>query len=234
MNTINIYCDETAHLERDGLRWMVLGAVWCPAGKVRESAARVKEIRIRHGLPSDFEIKWTKASPSKLMFYRDVLDYFFDDDDLCYRGVVIDKSQLNHTAFDQDHDDWYYKMWFILLEQILHPQARHRIYIDIKDTRSQKKVVKLQEVLCNSRYDFARELVERIQQVRSHEVCHIQLADLLSGAVAGANRGDLRSPAKLALIRRMQNRSRLSLRKTTLAQARKVNLLHWQGGRGRS
>lgn len=232
MHQLNIYCDETAHLEHDGLRWMVLGAVWCPAERVRESAVRLREIRRRHGLPGNFEIKWTKVGPAKLAFYMDVLDYFFDDDDLCYRGVVIDKAQLNHAAFGHDHDDWYYKMWFTLLEPLLRPEARHRVYIDIKDTRSEQKVQQLREVLCNSRYDFRGEIVERVQQVRSHEVVHVQLADLLTGAVAGASRDDLQSEAKRSLIRRMQARSRLSLLQTTLVHARKVNLLHWQG-RGR-
>ncbi len=211
---------------------MVLGALWCPAEKVRESAVRLREIRQRHGLPSDLEIKWTKVSPAKLAFYMDVLDYFFDDDDLCYRGVVIDKDQLNHAAFGHDHDDWYYKMWFTLLGPLLHPAARHRIYIDIKDTRSQNKVDRLRDVLRNSRYDYKGEIVERVQQVRSHEVAHVQLADLLTGAVAGANRGDLQSDAKRSLIRRMQGRSCLSLRQTTLVREERVNLLHWQG-RGR-
>jgi hypothetical protein len=208
---------------------MVLGAVWCPTGKVRESAVRLREIRQRHRLPPNFEFKWTKVGPAKIDFYRDVLDYFFDDDDLRFRGVIIDKTQLNHAAFGQCHDDWYYNMWFTLLERLLHPEGRHRVYLDIKDTRSQQKVEQLRQRLCDSRLDFHRDPVERIQQVRSHQVVHVQLADLIAGAVAAANRDDLRSEAKLALVRRMQERSRLSLRQTTLSRAEKVNLLQWQG-----
>ena len=26
----NVYCDETCHLEHDGINDMVIGAVWCP------------------------------------------------------------------------------------------------------------------------------------------------------------------------------------------------------------
>lgn len=229
MRTLNIYCDESAHLEHDGLRWMVLGAVWCREERVRESAKRLREIRARHGLPPSFEIKWTKVGPAKLAFYLDVLDYFFDDDDLCYRGIVIDKQRLNRQAYDQDHDDWYYKMWFRLLETLIDPEGRHRVYLDIKDTRSQRKVQHLRQVLCQSKYDFRGEIIERVQQVRSNEVTHIQLADLLTGAVAAANRDDVHSLAKQGLVRRMQERSHLTLRQSTLVRARKVNLFHWQG-----
>jgi hypothetical protein len=228
VSTIHVYCDESAHLEHDRLRWMVLGAIWCPGDVVHESAERLREIKARHGL-AGFEVKWTKVGPAKLQLYQDVLDYFFDDDDLCYRAVVIDKEQLDPAGVGQDHDDWYYQMWFTLLLPLIHPDRRHRIYLDIKDTRSQHKVDKLREALCTSRFDFRGELIERIQQVRSHEVQHVQLADLLTGAVAGANRGDLTSPAKRSLIERMQSRSHLTLTRSTLVRATKVNLLHWVG-----
>ena len=29
--SIHIYCDESCHLENDGMKAMVLGALWCPA-----------------------------------------------------------------------------------------------------------------------------------------------------------------------------------------------------------
>ncbi|WP_270694458.1 MULTISPECIES: DUF3800 domain-containing protein, partial [unclassified Aeromonas] len=119
----NVYCDESCHLENDGQSAMVLGAVWCPLDKRSEIVRRLREIKQKHGLAPDFEVKWTKVSQSKLAFYRDLLDYFFDDDDLHFRGLVIpDKSQLNHEAFGQSHDDWYYKMYFVMLKTIFEPQ----------------------------------------------------------------------------------------------------------------
>ena len=35
---INIYCDESCHLEQDGQSLMVLGAAWCPTDKTAEMA----------------------------------------------------------------------------------------------------------------------------------------------------------------------------------------------------
>ena len=111
-----IYCDESCHLEQDGQPIMVLGAVWCPQEKTREIAVRIRELKQRHGLSSTFEIKWAKVSPAKVAFYRDVLDYFFDDDDLHFRALIVaNKAKLRHEDFEQDHDTWYYKMYFDLL-----------------------------------------------------------------------------------------------------------------------
>lgn len=225
----NIYCDESCHLEHDNQKAMVLGAVWCPLDKVEESRARIKEIKVKHGLPPWFEMKWTRVSPARHDFYLDILDYFFDDDDLHYRAVVVpDKEKLAHDRFQHTHDTFYYKMYFEVISQVLKPRNSYSIYIDIKDTRSQAKVVKLREVLANSLYDFDMEIVQKIQQVRSNEVQHLQLADLLTGCVSYANRALSSSTAKVALVDRMKERSHYSLVRTTLLSEDKVNLLVWQ------
>jgi hypothetical protein len=227
--TYNIYCDESCHLEHDGQKAMVLGALWCPLGKTREIAVRLREIKQKHGLKSGFEIKWTKVSRSGAGLYRDILDYFFDDDDLHFRALVIpDKSLLNHEAFPgQDHDLWYYKMYFSLLKAILSPQSRYRIYLDIKDTRGGKRTRTLHEVLCNDLYDFSREIVEWVQLAHSSEIEQIQLVDLLVGAVSYVSRGMGTNEGKLVFVDRMRARSGYSLSRSTLLREEKVNLFVW-------
>ena len=42
----NVYCDETCHLENDGINVMVLGAVWCPQSKLKEVNQRIKAFRM--------------------------------------------------------------------------------------------------------------------------------------------------------------------------------------------
>lgn len=164
-----------------------------------------------------------------------MLDYFFDDDDLRFRALVVpDKAQLNHEYFDQDHDTWYYKMFFDMLKVIFLPNAQYRIYLDVKDTHSSTKLAKLHEVLCNNLYDFRRQIIARVQAVRSHEVEILQLADLMIGAVAYANRGLCTSPAKLRLVERMRERSGYSLTRTTLLREEKVNLFRWHARRVQS
>ncbi len=227
--TYNVYCDESCHLERDGQPVMVLGAVWCPLEKRREISVRIREIKAGHGLPPGFETKWTKVSPAKQGFYIDLLDYFFDDDDLHFRALIVpDKTKLQHEFHRQTHDTWYYKMYFDMLKAILEPRARYRIYLDIKDTRSAAKVAKLHDVLCNNIYDFERRIIEWVQTVRSHEVELLQLTDLLVGIVCYANRGLSSNSAKVALVERMRKRSGYDLTRTNLLRESKVNLFVWQ------
>jgi hypothetical protein len=152
--TFNIYVDESCHLERDRSPAMVLGAVWCREGVIRQVSKRIREIKQRHGVPPGVEMKWSKLSASKAQLYLDLVDYYFDDDDLHFRGVLIpDKARLNHAAFNQTHDEWYYKMCFRMIEPIIDPTQRYRVYLDIKDTRSEEKRRKLESVLRNKRHD---------------------------------------------------------------------------------
>lgn len=208
---------------------MVLGAVWCQLDKSREIAVRLREIKQKHGLSSLFEVKWTKVSPAKTRFYLDLVDYFFDDDDLHFRALIVpDKSLIRHDAFScQDHDDWYYKMYFDMLKVIVKPEARYRIYLDIKDTRGAQKVAQLHEVLCNDRYDFSRQVIERLQLVHSHEIEQLQLADLLIGAVGYLNKNLYGNEGKIALIERMKQRSGYDLTRTTLLREEKMNIFRW-------
>lgn len=227
-NIYNIYCDEACHLEHDHQKVMVLGAIWCPLEAVKKISSDLRDIKSRHGLARDFEIKWVKISPSKIDFYLEIADFFFDTEKLHFRAAVIpDKEKLNHAAFSQDHDQWYYKMFFVLLKQIFDPHARYRIYLDIKDTRSQQKVKKLHEVLCNNFYDFDKTIIERVQQVRSHEVEIMQITDLLIGALAYAHRGLTTSQAKMAFIQRLREKSGHTLLRTTLPREEKMNILVW-------
>ncbi|GAB2514567.1 DUF3800 domain-containing protein [Microbulbifer agarilyticus] len=226
----NIYCDESCHLENDGQKAMVLGAVWCPKDKRQEISKRIREIKVKHRLSPSFEVKWTKISPSKFSFYLDLVDYFFDDDDLHFRGVVIpDKRHLNHEMHGQSHDEWYYKMYFVLLKTIFDPEGKYSVYIDIKDTLGNEKVEKLHEVLCNNAFDFSRKMIGKIQRVHSHEVDLLQLADLLIGALSYLHRDLEESRAKSQIINRIRERSGYQLLRNTLLREDKFNLLVWNG-----
>jgi hypothetical protein len=118
-----------------------------------------------------------------------------------------------------------------LLKVIFQPQARYNVYLDIKDTIGAEKVRKLHEVLCNNAYDFSRQIINRLQQVHSHEIEQMQLADLLIGALAYLHRDLTSNSAKLALIKQIRQRSGYDLTRNTLLREEKFNLLIWQGTR---
>ena len=90
----NIYCDESCHLPNDSSSTMVLGGIWCLKDKKKEIFKRLREIKTKHGLSENFEVKWNKISPAKQDFYMSLIDYFFDDDDLHFRAIVVNKEIL--------------------------------------------------------------------------------------------------------------------------------------------
>lgn len=230
MSEVNIYCDESNHLQNSPVDIMVLGAVFCLKRETNSINKEIREIKKRHGLSSEYEMKWTKISEGKVNFFIDIIDYFFCNDSLHFRGVLIDKKELNHEKFNQTHDNWYYKMYFVLLKTVLDPTQKHYIYLDIKDTRGPEKIKKLHEVLCNNVYDFKRNIIGNVQQVRSHEIEILQITDLLIGALQFFKREDLRSSAKKSVMNRIKEMSGYDLDKSTLLKESKFNIFYWEGG----
>lgn len=229
INTYNIYCDESCHLEHDQQKAMVLGAIWCPQEKVKEISQRILEIKMRNNKKLTFEPKWAKITQGNLQLYVDLVNYFFDDDDLHFRAIIASKNNLDHQLRNQTHDEWYYKMYFRLLRFLLDPKERYHIYIDIKDTLGQTKVKKLKEFLCNSLFDFDRAVIGHIQQVRSHQVPVLQLTDILTGALSYHSRKLSSNPAKSELINLIQAKSGYSLDRSTLYKESKFNFFLWDG-----
>ena len=227
--TYNIYCDESCHLEHDGIKPMGLGCVWCAKEDRLNIFEELRNIKTKHGLKAHCELKWNAVSPAKIDYYVDVINYFFANSKLHFRALIVsDKAQLKHDDFGQSHDDFYYKMYFNLLKTIIIPGDNYEVYIDIKDTRSEQKVKKLKEVISNSQYDFDQSMIRRIQQVNSSDVELIQLTDLLLGAVVYHQRGLDGSQAKLKLVDLLKEKSKYSLTLSTLYKEDKFNLFFWR------
>lgn len=229
-SVINIYCDESCHLEHDNIKPMLLGAIWCPYILKNMVFREIREIKKKHGLSPRCELKWNAVSPSKIAYYQDVLRYFFENPDLHFRVLIVpDKSILRHEDFAQTHDQFYYKMYFDLLKVIISPQHAYNIYLDIKDTHGAKKIEKLHHALSSNQYDFNHQIVQSIQQVNSHDVELVELADFLTGAVSYAYRELSTSEAKVSLVKAIKQYTGYSLKKSTLYREDKFNIFIWKG-----
>ena len=230
MSITNIYCDESCHLPNDGQPVMVLGAVICPKDHARDVAVSLRQVRVRHELSPNLEIKWGGVSPAKVDFFLDVIGVFWQDPLLHYRAVVAPKMSLDHKIFNQTHDDWYHKMYYQLLSHLItsNGEDKFRIYIDIKDTQSAAKLRMLHDILCNGLHDFDHKYLESVQALHSHEVPLIQLADLLTGAVSYAARGLESSAAKHQLVSALQDRTGRPIEKTTWLSEKKFNVFAWE------
>jgi hypothetical protein len=225
----NLYCDESCHLPNDGEKVMVLGGIWCPQNKVRQINEEIRAIKKCHQIGT--EMKWVKISNAKKQAYIDLLEYFFANDDLHFRVLIVDnKAALDHTAFSQTHDTWYYKMYFEMLKPIFdleYPQ-KFNIYMDIKDTKSKSKIKILRTILSNSMHDFTQNRISNMQVIRSHEIEIMQLVDVLIGAISYVSRDYQTMYAKREIIDLIRKKSGYSLNASTRYGDKKFNIFHLQ------
>lgn len=232
MKRYNVYCDESCHLEKDSSPVMILGAMYCLEERKKQIYDEIRAIKRKHNISSFFEVKWTKVSESKIEFYLELLDYFWNNQDLLYRGLVASGKQLlDHDKYNGgDYDLWYYKMYYRMLDPVISPNEKYHIMVDIKDTRGGKRVAKLREVLCNNIYDFKKEVIDQIGQINSKESEILQLADLINGALAFYHRGLADNPdsnlGKIKFVRALQKH--VNLDTNTKYGERKFNLFIWE------
>lgn len=213
--TFNIYCDESCHLENDHKTFMFLGSVSVAYNQVKSITERINEIKKKHHFYG--EIKWTNVSNSKYRFYDELVKYFFETE-LKFRAVGVEKSKINNGAFNQSYDDFYYKMYYYLLNHKINILHSYNVYLDIKDTLSAAKVNKLKNIL-NTKFGVFR----NVQNIRSHESTIMQLTDFLMGAISYLhNNKEKKNRAKVQLIEKIKHNCKDELRGTNYSN--KMNL----------
>jgi hypothetical protein len=213
--TFNIYCDESCHIENDHKKYMFLGSTSVAYNQIRLHTDYIKNLKKKHHFYG--EIKWSKVSNSKVRFYLELVDYFFATD-LQFRCVGVEKAKINNAAFSQTYDDFYYKMYYYLLNHNINSTYNYNVYLDIKDTLSAYKVNKLKEVL-NTKFGVFR----NVQNIRSHESVMMQITDFMMGAISYLhNDVEQRNIAKMQIIEKMKHNSKDALMSTNYST--KLNL----------
>ena len=221
----NIYCDESCHLEHDGNDIFVVGGIVCNRDNASAINEKINLLKEKHGFDKKSEIKWTKISPGNVDLFIDLIDLFFAEN-LKFSGYIgRGKQELKHDSFNQTYDDWYYKMYYRMLEFLTdNNQGYFDIYVDIKDTKGGAKALKLKNYL-NSHY--GKKVVEKIQIIRSDEVAIIQLTDVLIGALSYKHRGLESSEAKCRVIKYFEEKSRQNLLLSCPYSNKKTNWFVW-------
>lgn len=143
--------------------------------------------------------------------------------DLEFRAVVVDKSQIDEQRADYSFNDFYFRMYFQLLHTKVDFQNRYNVFLDIKDTCSGEKLEKLKKIMS---YNSS---IGTLQFIPSRESVFIQLADVLMGAInynLRIQKGDVKGNviAKLKLIEKIKRHSNISLNTTTPLSRNKFNL----------
>ena len=221
----NIYGDQSCHLENDLFDSMFLGCLKANKSKAKLHYKNIRAIKDKHSLKNNYEIKWTKVSKSKLDFYYDLIEYFINNDDLSFRCVIATgKNNLNNVKYNQTFNEWYYKMYYGLINKVIDNNNTYNVYIDKKDTNGYEKIKELERIIAIHNHNK----LKKIQLVNSHEIELLQLCDLLLGAVSYYNRYQLNkmSEAKKQLCNYIIDKFLVSLNETNYDK--KFNIFVWE------
>lgn len=226
-----IYCDEAFPdlftSERPQARYLMIGSLWLPAEFREDLKIKIKQLREKHNAWG--EIKWSKVSPSKLLFYNELIDLFFEyGDNLRFRCIAVDREQVNLALHAGDHELGFYKFYYQVLHHWILDFNTYTIFCDTKSNRERDRLHELKRVLGNANLSAS---ISCVQALPSKEVALIQMADLLLGAASSRMNETLREgSAKEKLVIALENR--LGRLQPTLRGARKFNIfkINLRGG----
>jgi hypothetical protein len=141
-----VYCDEAnpdvLTSANPRARHLMIGSLWLPEDLRNEIKSRVGALRERHQAWG--EIKWSKVSPNRRDFYVELIDLFFAyGDNLRFRCIAVDQTQLNLALHDNDGELGFYKFYYQLLHHWILDFNDYRIFCDVKSNRDPKRLTVL-------------------------------------------------------------------------------------------
>lgn len=219
----NIYCDESRYSNPND-SYLVIGAVKCLRERKRQLVGELNEIKDCYGIGGEFG--WKSVSKNKGDFYKSVIDWFVDCDDLLFRCVVVNKSNL----WSADEEDGFYIVYHQLLYHWLVSGNSYYVYLDRKKNSGQRRIDVLKAK--TEQYMPSGCRLVCMEEVESRESVLVQMADLLIGCMGFEwnSHTDLTkhpdaSPFKVELCRYLAKRlGRPSLRFSTWATEPKFNV----------
>lgn len=224
----NIYCDESCHLVSNDSKYMLIGAVYCPKYKVKKVNEYIEHLKENYNLSDKIELKWNKIDKKTEKIYLDIINYFFNNDDLKFRVIVIDKTKLDHEKYNQTENEFYHKAYYEMLKYIIIPGNSYNIYPDIKDTNSYYYHQVMLDYLRIKMQDTNKKTIKKVQPIRSYEAPILQINDILIGALSYHYRNLSKNSVKLNIISEIKKLYQNNLNETSYCSNTKFNIFIWK------
>lgn len=224
----NVYCDESCHLKSNNSKYMLIGAVYCPKFKVKKINEYIEHLKENYNLSNKIELKWNKIDKKTEKLYLDIIAYFFNNDDLKFRVIVIDKTKLNHEKYNQTENDFYHKSYYEMLKYIITPGNSYNIYPDIKDTNSYYYHQIMLDYLRLKMSDTNKKTIKKVQPIRSYEAPILQINDILIGALSYYYRGLSKNRIKLTIVNEINKFYQNSFDVSSYYNNTKFNIFIWR------
>lgn len=224
----NVYCDESCHLISNDSKYMLIGAIYCPKFKVKKVNEYIEHLKENYNISNKIELKWNKIDKKTEKLYLDIINYFFNNDDLKFRVIVIDKTKLDHGKYNQTENDFYYKIYYDMLKYIVVPGNSYNIYPDIKDTNSYYYHQVMLNYLRIKMQDSNQKTIRKVQPIRSYEAPILQINDVLIGALSYYYRNLSNNKVKLNIISEIKKLYQSDFNTTSYYSNTKFNIFIWR------
>ena len=217
-----IYCDESCHDLTGHQAWMSIGGLWVPRDRKPELTQAFRQLCERRNLRG--EIKWTKASRKRLDDYKALADFFFDEEGLRFRAIVVEQAKVQMEKFHgKDRELAFYKFYYEMLEKWLEERAEYLILLDYKQNSGADRYTSLRT--CLERHLRGIAWIADLTVIDSSESPLAQLCDLLTGAVAAAYNATASGSPKEALTQHIAEKAGFgTLQTSTPLSVRKFNI----------
>ena len=226
-----IYCDESCPLEYEPIT--LLGAIGCSYEKKDRIVNDLRDLKNEYFINSKYETKWIKVSKSKIDYYKKIIDYFYNNEDIRVRILVAkNKEKLNNDKYNQgNYQEWYYKMYYYLLDRFVDANSEYYMLYDEKDKYTTYRMNCVKDIIKRRKsYDNSFDL--KIKQINSKESELMQLLDVIMGAVGYKNRGylgvdDNKGKAKKEIVRYIEEKFSKDISRNTSPYESKFNIFIW-------
>ena len=224
----NVYCDESCHLICNDGKYMLIGAVYCPKNKVKKVNEYIEHLKENYNISNKIELKWNKIDKKTEKLYLDIINYFFNNDDLKFRVIVIDKTKLDHEKYNQTENEFYHKIYYEMLKYIIIPGNSYNIYPDIKDTNSYYYHQVMLDYLRIKMSDKNKKTIKKVQPIRSYEAPILQINDILIGALSYYYRNLSGNSVKLNIINEIKKIYQNDFDTSSYYSNTKFNIFIWR------
>jgi hypothetical protein len=203
-----VYCDESRpdllSSRNPQAQYMVIGSLWLKSDDRGKFKTAIHQMRDKHKVGGEF--KWQKVTPSRLDFYKELMDWFFDQgEDLRFRSIVVEHEKVNLVHYhENDQELGFYKFYYQMLHHWIMDFNEYSVFCDFKSNRRRDRLHVLDRCLSYSNLSSS---ITNVQAIRSKESILIQLTDLLTGIVAARMNNCLNTnTAKCNLVTHLENK----------------------------
>ena len=198
----DVFCDEShpdlLASEKSTAKYLLIGSLWMLKEDREQFKKDINALRENHRVGAEF--KWGKVSYSKLAFYKDLVRWFWDQDDkLRFRCIVVDKQKIDfHHHHQKDQELGFYKFYYQLLRHWVADFNNYQFFCDYKTNRRRDRLHILKDRLEQANLSAQ---ITNIQAIRAEESLLIQLVDVLTGLTSAKfNRSSSNKSGKMELI----------------------------------